>query len=151
MRTVVLGAALLVLAGCGGDSGRLSKSAYERQMQDVLRPLNQELVTRSNAIRNARSHGAAARDIGSLERTLVHAADRLDRMKPPRKAENAHREAVSGLRGYAKVVGEGKAALRDPDPEALREFQAKLGDSTEARRLRRALSELHDLGYDVGI
>jgi hypothetical protein len=151
VRSLALAAAVFVLAGCGSDSDRLSKDSYERQMQAVLVPLNRELTTTSTAIRDARSRTAAARDLTRLEHTLDQAAARLDRMRPPQNAAPAHRQVIDGLRGYAKIVGEGKAALRDRDPEALREFQGKLGDSAAARRLRRALGRLHDLGYDVGV
>jgi len=124
----VLGAAGLLIAGCGGDSasktssaegGQLSKAEYEQSFKSIVSKAE------SAAAIQLPSGASLEQQADGIEQGLDRAralADQLAALDPPDEIRHAHELYIAGVRSFAKG---GEAVV-----EALR-----AGDKAKAQRL----------------
>jgi hypothetical protein len=154
MKPVVCLAAALaaaLLAGCGGGSGRLSKSDYRAKLATLSREADRaqsdvEKGLRAKSVRELHARliafAAASRRLG----------DEAAKLKPPKDAEAANGELVRGEHDTAQATRAAAAAitkLRTPRA-AIAYLQTSLGNAKGAHELDDALAKLKKLGYTKG-
>ena len=135
--------AALLLAGCGGG-GRLSKTDYERTMNDAGRNLSQVFGTIDQGTTN--SNQLAVR-VTRARRTLERVRTKLADVKPPKSAAKAHAELVVALGTLsADLQGLARAAAAN-DQASVQEARAAL--AAPGRQLVSAIQQLQQAGYAV--
>lgn len=146
MRRVALLLLVVPLAGCGG-SGRLSKHAYEQQLQAA----GTQVQAASRIVANpGGSRSSYAKQLTGAQEQMRAAADRLGRIRPPQDAAADTRTIAAALRFLADEIGAlRQAAARNETAAAA----AVTGDIERSKALRageRAAADLKRKGYAVG-
>jgi len=134
---------LLLVAGCGG-SGRMAKADYELQVNDAGKKLSQVFGSIDQGRRNL--HQLDVR-VTRARRTLDQVRTQLSDVKPPERAERAHRQLVVALAALSDDLGMLAAAASRDDRAAVDEARARL--STPARQLLGAIQQLQQAGFDI--
>jgi hypothetical protein len=134
---------LLLLTGCGGG-GRMAKPDYELQVNDAGKKLSQVFGSIDQGRRNL--HQLDVR-VTRARRTLDQVRTQLAGVKPPKKAERAHRQLVVALDMLSDDLGALAAAAAKDDQAAVNEARARL--STPARQLVAAIQQLQQAGFDI--
>jgi hypothetical protein len=142
---VVLAAATLIGAGCGGTS----KEDYEEEIDGIGQTLDEQFTQIGRDIQASGGLENAAPDVDRGADALDDAVADLEEVDPPDDAEDAHEKIIEGVglladdfRAAAQAAGENDA------PRVLKLF----GDiqATEGfQRIVEARDELRDAGYDV--
>jgi hypothetical protein len=154
-RTVaILSTAVLALAaGCGGDE-RLSKDAYQQELDSAIQKVEQAFEGLGESLQKVGSGSGSldqvAEEVGNIQDELDSAADDLDGVTPPENVEAAHDELVDGMKGLSDDLEEFKGAIEDGDTSAIERFSAEAQDLPSVKKLEDASNELKDKGYDVG-
>lgn len=152
MKRVLALAALAVtlLTACSSDSNRLSKSEYEQLIQKTVVTARLTSLKLSFAISRAPAPRLIESRLRRIKTTLAEAADELDSAEPPKDAEEANTQLVSGLRDLSKTADR-LASQPDFDlPRPLAGFADELVSSPAGVRVQAALAKLESAGYDVG-
>jgi hypothetical protein len=142
MRRMVLLLLVLPLAACGGSS-RLSKHAYELQLQAAGRKAQH--ASESAAGSTARAKLKAAHD------EMEASADSLAGVKPPADAEADNAKIVAGLRYLADEIGKLQTAATPHDTTAAARVSSDIIKSKVIAGGARAAKDLQRKGYSVGI
>jgi hypothetical protein len=140
----LLVAALLLLAGCGGDD-RLSKEEYQGEVQGVGKTLGDALGGIDTS--SAGGLDEVGGQVTGLQTALREAADDLDDLSPPADVEDAHEKLVDGIRGFADDLEQLAEAAESGDLTAIQTFQDVFTTSDSVRKIREAADELQDKGY----
>jgi len=150
-KTLALAAlAVTLLTACSSDSNRLSKSEYERLLQRTVVAARVTSLKLSLAISRAPAPRLIESRLAEIKTTLAEAADSLDSAEPPKDAEEANTQLVSGLGDLSKAADR-LASKPDFDlPRPLPGFADELLASPAAVRVQAALAKLESAGYDVG-
>jgi hypothetical protein len=150
--TALLGVGVAVLclvsAGCGKKSGRLSASDYKAELATVAKESDQAQA--------GIALGLKAKTVAEL-RTRVAAfgveADRiggeLDKLKPPKDAEQANAELARGEHDIATAIRSvlpGLSKLASPKA-AIALLDKQEGGAKGGREIDHALAQLSKLGY----
>jgi hypothetical protein len=146
-KILLLALAATLLAGCGGDGGRLSKAEYEDRMQEI----GAELRTASAGIGDlsqTRDLDKLAETISDFQERLDEAADDVDALNPPEDVEEETDEIAEALHAFADTFGEMEAAARDGDLAELQQAQAEI--ARKGAEAQRATQSLEQKGYEIG-
>lgn len=142
--------AVTLLTACSSDPNRLSKSEYEQLLQRTVVTARLSSLKLSFAISRAPAPRLIESRLTKIKSILADAADELDSAEPPKDAEEANTQLVSGLRDLSKTA-ERLASKPDFDlPRPLPGFADELVSSPAGVRLQAALAKLESAGYDVG-
>jgi hypothetical protein len=145
-------AALLLVASCGGDQ-RLTKSGYERSVNQIGEQLADTLSTTfsSPELQNPDTLKEAADVIRAGQRNIRDAAGRLDRLNPPEEIEGIHEQLAAGFRAFARAFGTFAQATEKGDLAAIQTFNQQVTDRTLPAmvQIQRAIDELKAKGYDI--
>jgi hypothetical protein len=154
---LLIAATALMLAGfglaCNDDGSALTVEEYFEKVAE----LDDEMETKSNAIDErlealGDDEFEEARDLFE-EQTDVFATfvDELDDLNPPSEVEDAHDDAVSGLRSFAESSRDGVDRLQDVDSfeEAAQIFEDV--DRSGLERLDAACIKLEKVAADNDI
>jgi uncharacterized lipoprotein len=149
---LVLGAAGLLIAGCGKDEKQStrSKAGYEREFKAVVAKADK--APPIQVPQGASLEQQAAGVEQGLERARALAAA-LGRIEPPDDVRNAHELLVSGLRRLAADGEKVVAALRSGDEAAARKLLGPNGgalDPLAIKQVTTARQEFAAKGYDLG-
>jgi hypothetical protein len=139
---LALGAAGLLIAGCGKDEkeATTSKSGYERAFKDAV--AQAEKAPPIQLPKNASLEQQALAVEQGLERERALAAA-LARIEPPGEVRHAHELFVSGLRRFLRAGDQAAAArLLGPNGGAL--------DPLGIKQVTTARQEFAAKGYDLG-
>ena len=139
-------AVVLLLAGCGGGGGRLSKAGYESKMQAEAQRLTNALQG-ANLV-TATSLKDFAAKIGSVRADIQKAADDVDALKPPKNAEADTQRIADVLHRFAAIVGQIENAAGKGNLASVQRLVAQL--QNEGRAAQPAVQDLKQKGYDVG-
>jgi hypothetical protein len=142
-RFALIIAALLLLAGCGGD-GRMSKPDYERTLNAAGLRLSSVFGTVDVGTTNANQ---LAVRVKRARATLDSVRQTLDDLKPPKAAEPAHDKLVQALATLSndlKLLGR---AAESGYPKSITEARARL--SAPGRQVVAAIQQLQQAGFDV--
>jgi hypothetical protein len=151
---LLLGAAGLLLAGCGDDGGTktatTSKADYERDFKAAVAhaesappiqlPQGATLAQQADGVQQG------------LDRARALAAA-IARLQPPDEVRHAHELLVSGLRRFATDGEKVVAALRAGDEAAARKLLGPNGgalDPLAIKQVTTARREFAAKGYDLG-
>jgi chromosome segregation ATPase len=146
-KLLLLAFAATLLAGCGGDGGRLSKAEYEDRMQEI----GAELRAASSGIGDlsqTRDLDKLADTISDFQERLDEAADDIDALSPPEDVEQETDEISEALHAFADTFGEMEAAARDGNLAELQQAQAEI--ASKGAEAQRAVQSLERKGYEIG-
>lgn len=140
-RSILLAAAALLLAACGGDT-------QKQEYLDGLRTVKTHLDAASKASLesgSAKDADERGRKLQAAHEQLVAAADAAAELDPPADAAGAHEDFAEALRDYATLYD--RLARLDPgDPEEA-ELYGEAGKIAE--RLESASRRLAKAGYKL--
>jgi outer membrane murein-binding lipoprotein Lpp len=142
---VIAVAAAVLLVGCGG-SDRLSKPEYEQKMNQAGRNLSAVFGTIDQ--RRANLSQLAVR-VARARATLDRITGRLDAIKPPKDAADAHQELVDGLRATSAQLAELGQAARAGDAKGVEAARAKLNSADTAQKIVDAIQRLQQAGFAI--
>jgi hypothetical protein len=137
-------AALLLLAGCGGDK-RLSKDDYQKQMMEKVGAFVAATGKIDEATSSDSPRDVKVKALKDGRKAFDDAADDLDDLSPPEDVEEAHDLIVSGLRKYADYLEEPTKALEAGDEQRARDLLS--ADPPFAGDFDRATQIYTDKGY----
>jgi hypothetical protein len=128
---VLVAAATVVAAGCGGKSRDKaysgSKTAYAAALDSICRATNEKgkaLDLSSNE--KIASNGGQAKDL------LNEMADKIDGLQPPDDVKTQAQSFVDGIRQEANQFGDLTQAAKDGDDSKIKEIQGKLQSEAAA-------------------
>jgi hypothetical protein len=139
--SVLLALALLVVAGCGSDSGgTTSKSDYKKD----LAPVNKKLVALGNEVGSGVS-GASGKTNSEIEDTFGGFADRLDSIRsdlddlnPPSDIKDEQDKLVDAMAAVGKSLSGIEAAAKKGNANAARDATRDLIKSAAGLKTARA-------------
>jgi hypothetical protein len=147
-KLVVIAAAVLVAAGCGGggSKGTLSKSEYEHKMQAEGKRLTSAL--QSANVTSAKDIHEFADRLGGVKDDIEKAADDVDALQPPPDAAADTQTIADVLHRLAAAIGEIQTAAAKNDEAGFQRDVQQL--ASELRAAQPAVQDLKKKGYDVG-
>ncbi len=151
--TILCAVAVALTAGCGGGD-RLSKDAYQQELDSAIQKIEQAFSGLGDSLQKVGSGSgslaAVADEIGNIQDELNSAADDLDGVSPPEDVAKTHEKFVEGMRALADDLEEFKDAVDDGDKGAINEFATDAGSLDSVKKLEEASNDLKDKGYEVG-
>jgi predicted component of type VI protein secretion system len=138
----------LALAGCGGGSSSLSKSAYESRIQADGKSVQTAI---QGVAASTTSLATLAKAIDTAEAAVKKSADDLESLKPPADAAADTTTIVKGLRAIGSGLEAMKRAAAKGDTNAARAAALAISDAPQVRAAQRAADDLKKKGYDVGV
>jgi len=142
-RLVLVVAAVVLLAGCGG-SGRLSKAAYEQKLQADGNAVQSAVTALTKTATTSLAQFATKVD--AAEAAVKKAADDLDAAKPPSDAEADNAAIVAGLRRIQTGLEQVKK-----NPTTAAAIVGQIESSPELKAATKATADLKKKGYKVGV
>lgn len=137
----------LVLAGCAGEDGQLTKAEYEQKVRS-------EYAEVQSAFRatNVDSLGLLADRVADAQEQLRDAADALEDREPPREVARENGQVVQGMRAYADSLEELREAAEAEDATAVSAIQARAGlfPIQAIEQIAEAAESMKSKGYDLG-
>ncbi len=150
---LVLAAVVAVAAGCGGGD-RLSKDAYQQELDTAIQKVEQAFAGLGDSLQQLGSGSGSldqvAAEVGTIQDELDSAADDLDGVTPPEDVEPSHDKLVEGMRGLSDDLEEFKTAIEGGDTGAIERFADDARSLPSVKQLEEASNELKEKGYDVG-
>ena len=139
---------VVLLAGCGGGSSRLSKKDYEQHLHQDATLIAKAATNASTADFN--SPGQYARRVDLAQSDMASAAKDLDTIKPPADAEQDTKEIVAGVRYLAKALARLHHAAATSSFAEAQKVSSDIAASPEVKGVSTAITDLKRKGYDVG-
>lgn len=140
--------AVVLLAGCGGGSSRLSKKDYEQHLHRDATLIAKAATNASTADFN--SPDQYARRVALAQRDMARAAEDLDTIKPPADAVEDTKEIVVGVRYLAKALARLHHAATTSSFAEAQKVSSDIAASAEVKGVSSAIKDLKGKGYDVG-
>jgi hypothetical protein len=125
---VLVAAAALVAAGCGGGGNKpLSKAAYAAKADAICAAAQAKGKSLDlSSTEKIASNGDEAKDI------LDELANKVDALDPPDELKDSAKSFVDGLRQEAGQFGDLTQAAKDGDTAKIQEIQGKLQSESAA-------------------
>jgi hypothetical protein len=153
MRALVPVTVVALLAGACGGGSRLTKAQYEQTVNLIGNQLTTTLTTTfsSPKLRNPSSLKDAADVIRTGQRNIRDAADRLDKVNPPKEIEDVHDRLAKGFRSFATAFGAFVEATEKGNLEAIQRFNQEVNDQTLPAMIaiQKAIDDLNSRGFDI--
>jgi hypothetical protein len=140
---LIIAAALLVLAGCGGD-GRMGKAEYERTMNAAGLRLGAVFGTVDVGTQNA---SQLAVKVKRARSTLEAVRTKLEDVKPPEDAERPHAALLVALTTLSADLRTLARAAESGYPKSIAEARARL--NAPGRQVVSAIQQLQQAGFDI--
>lgn len=141
-------AAVVLLAGCGGGSSRLSKKEYEQHLHRDATLIAKAATNASTADFN--SPDQYARRVALAQKDMARAAADLDTIKPPADADQDTKTIVVGVRYLAKALARLHHAATTSSFAEAQKVSSDIATSPEVKGVGTAIKDLKGKGYDVG-
>lgn len=141
-------AAVVLLAGCGGGSSRLSKKEYEQHLHRDATLIAKAATNASTADFN--SPDQYARRVALAQKDMARAAADLDTIKPPADADQDTKTIVVGVRYLAKALARLHHAATTSSFAEAQKVSSDIAASPEVKGVGTAIKDLKGKGYDVG-
>ncbi len=153
MTAILLTAVVALAAGCGGND-RLSKDAYQQELDNAIQKVEQAFRGLGESLQKVSSGSGSldqvADEVGNIQEELNSAAEDLDGVTPPEDVEASHEKLVDGMRALSNDLEEFKGAIEEGDTGAIDRFAADARELDSVKQLEEATNELKEKGYDVG-
>ena len=133
--------ALLLVIGCGDSTDRLSRGEYSKRMTELGNQTGQDF-----GLFEARSGPEVRRAAIKMRDAQRRSADDLERLRPPKDAESAHKLLIEGERGLASDLDKLQKRI-GRDPLDLVVVSQTVQRSPGSRKIRTAVEELRRKGY----
>jgi len=140
--------AVLLLAGCGGGSSRLSKTDYEQHLHTDATLIAKAATNASTADFNTPDQ--YARRVALAQHDMARAAKDLDTIKPPADAEQDTKQIVAGVRYLANALARLHRAATTSSFTDAQKVSSDIAASPEVKGVATAIKDLKGKGYDVG-
>ena len=147
-----LAAAVLLVAGCGGDGdGALTKSEYQKQFNAASARFSAEAKKLENPSGDAPASERAA--AGQKAADAIGAfVDDLAALEPPKEVAQAHDDLTAAFRESGDLTRQAAQKLRDGDEKGLQQIAAKLqGESAKQKQANKALATFKQKGYKLDL
>jgi hypothetical protein len=141
-------AAVVLLAGCGGGSSRLSKKDYEQHLHRDATLIAKAATNASTADFNTPDQ--YARRVALAQQDMTTAAKDLDTIRPPADAEQDTKSIVAGVRYLAKALARLHHAATTSSFAEAQKVSSDIAASPEVKGVGTAINDLKRKGYDVG-
>jgi hypothetical protein len=145
---------VVVLAGCGGDSGGgdgpLSKEDYEQQMQALQTDLNASVNELQQAFSDPQDRNAMSEGLNAAADLLDDASQGLADIAPPEDVAGAHETMVDKSAAAAERLREFADTVANAPPAELPERLVEFQNFEEFTELEAAVSEIESKGYTIG-
>jgi hypothetical protein len=141
-------AAVVLVAGCGGGSSRLSKKEYEQHLHRDATLIAKAATNASTADFN--SPDQYARRVALAQKDMARAATDLDTIKPPADADQDTKTIVAGVRYLAKALARLHHAATTSSFAEAQKVSSDIAASPEVKGVSTAIKDLKGKGYDVG-
>jgi hypothetical protein len=145
-RLLIVSAALagLILGGCAGDDGRLTKPEYEEKVRSVYAE-----IQRSFQATNV-PQGELATRVEAAQQQLREGADELDGIEPPEGVGTENEQLVAGMRRYAEDLDRLRNAAASGDLRTIEDFNARVAQNEAVEQMAEAAERMKFKGYDLG-
>jgi hypothetical protein len=149
-RLVLFIALALVASSCGGGGGSkpLSKAEFEARLGSIFREAQGKTLPAVMAVSPA-DPKQAVRRLKQAERSLHDAAAKLAAMKPPANAAGATSQLAAAMKRIADRVTAARKDAEEGDFARLERFKLQIGSDPAVARVRDAVVQLVNLGYNV--
>lgn len=134
-----------LIAACGGDS----KEDYAQEVEDVLRPLGDDLTALGQTIGESENATALAAGIGEAQDQLDQAAADLEAIDPPGGVEDVNADLIAAISGFADDLGAAREAVEADDAAALESAITEL--PAQAQEFSVELGEIRQRAIDAGV
>jgi hypothetical protein len=150
MRAAVLAMlAVVLVAGCGGGTSRLSKTEFETHLKRDALLASRATTVASTA--NGETSAVYAKRIARAQSEMHKAATDLASIVPPKDAESDTKTLIAALRFLDTQLGKLSDAAAKGNSAAARAVSDAVGKSKELGAVDRAVKDLQRKGYDVGL
>ena len=143
-RSIPVLLATLVLAGCGGSDGQLSKTEYGAEVRAVYSEV-QEAFAATNV-----EPELLAERVEAAQAELREAADELEDLEAPEDAVAANEQIAAGFRLYADELDRLRNAAERGDQATIDDFNARVAERESVKQIMEAAESLKFKGYDLG-
>jgi hypothetical protein len=130
-----LGAAAVLVAGCGGDD-------YKDKVKDAAQDFKKSVQGTSAEIRQAKSKKEYSAGVTKFQAAIKEFNDRVSELDPPSDAKAAQDRLIAVLQTFSQDLETIKNAVNEGDIEKVRELQAKF--ATDVNEVQAAGKELED-------
>jgi hypothetical protein len=141
--------AVVLVAGCGGGSSRLSKSQFETHLKRDALLASRATTVASTA--NGETSAVYANRIAHAQSEMHKAANDLATLTPPKDAESDTKTLIAALRFLDVQLGKLSQAAAKGNSAAARAVSDAVSKSKELRAVDAAVKDLQGKGYDVGL
>jgi hypothetical protein len=144
---VVVVSAAVLLAGFRGGEQRLSRTAYQQQVQSIYGDVRQAFAGTSTRVASLHELSTRAQ---TAQTELRDAAKRLDALHAPLDVKGQTHAIAAGLDAYARDLDQLRAAADAGDAAEVQAFEDGLTTNQSIGRIREAAEEIHNHGYNLG-
>jgi hypothetical protein len=145
---------VVVMAGCGGDSGGgdgpLSKEDYEQQMQALQADLGASADELAQAFSDPQDVEAMSEGLNDAAEVLDEASQGLADIAPPEEVADAHQTMVDKSAAAADELREFADTVANASPAELQESLGEFQSIEEFAEIQSAVTEIQAKGYNIG-
>lgn len=144
----VLATALLamgLIAGCGGDE----KADYGQEVEDVLRPLGEQLQSLGTELSAASSEQGLIDGLSSAESEIDDATSALESIDVPSDVEQVNQDLIAAISGFGDELGKLRTAAEQGDSAQLQTLAVALPGI--ANDFQTELSRVQDAAKEAGV
>lgn len=142
---LALGTISLLLAGCGGGDGRLSKGEYEEKVRSAYGEVQQAFRET-----NVESTEELAGRVEAAQEQLREAASTLESLEPPEDVVAENTQIAAGMRAYAEDLDRLRNAAERGDQRTIDDINARISQSESVEQIAAAAEAMKFKGYDLG-
>jgi TolA-binding protein len=137
---------VVLLAGCGGGGGRLSKSDYEQKLKNE----GSQLKTAFSAVDLGKSSDIndLTTKLTNLQQELDQAASDIEELNAPEDVEADNQKLADALHHAADKFGELRQAAKAQDQQRMQELGREV--TTVLQEGQSAADDLKAKGYEIG-
>lgn len=135
----------LLLAGCGGGDGRLSKGEYEEAVRSAYGEVQQAFRETNVAV----TEELAGR-VEAAQEQLREAASTLESVEPPEDVVAENTQIAAGMRAYAEDLDRLRNAAERGDQRTIEDFNSRIAQNESVEQIAAAAEAMKFKGYDLG-
>jgi hypothetical protein len=142
---LVLTAAVVGLAACGGNKAAEQRNPYADQVNRAQSSFAQSYRSLSRRITRTTTPGRGRRTLQGFEDAVANVVTDLRRIDAPADLQPLHRRLIDEIAGYGRAIHRAKLAFATGSPQRILRAQSALVDSTTAisERINRTIAAIN--------